>query len=500
MTSHLPRPALSLWMRLIIGLYAAALLSYIGMGAFSRMMADDFCTVATGKRLNPVAATLDWYQNWSGLYSNFFIKSAIGPLEPTIHPFITAFFILGIFGIMYLVLRDVLRRQTISHAGWMAFLLSGALTFGLIDGAVSRQPIFWSGALIPYSLPLILIVGALGLAYRLIFTALSRGTQILMAVGFALLVFLIAGFSEVYAVYEGALWGLLLVIGTFALAREYRGRLWGVMLLACFVTVLGLMIILASPGNAIRRSIQNDLIVNPVDLVTAIIRFTVSIFTFEPYGIVHFFLAFFASMGVWLWGTPKETTALPAPRPLLRAFVVSFLAVFALVIVAITPPMYGAGLVAARTLMAVRFTQLMLFALWGYWSAVGLMRTNTLKRLRMSPSYRLAKGAVLATFILIPAIVLLRHISLIGDFATYARQWDERDRDIIAAREQGQQSVIVDPMDYNLEEYLSLDSLQKVSTPEDAVWVYDCVEGYYGIDVELSRPMEIVDPGPEAES
>ena len=47
-----------------------------------------------------------------------------------------------------------------------------------------------------------------------------------MTVLFAVLVFLIAGFSEVYAVYEGALWGLLLIVGTCTLAKERRGRLW----------------------------------------------------------------------------------------------------------------------------------------------------------------------------------------------------------------------------------------------------------------------------------
>lgn len=504
MTSESPRPALSVWMRLIIGLYAATLLSYIGMGAFSRMMADDFCTAYTANALgNPFAATRQWYDTWSGLYTNFFIKSAIAPLEPFIHVFLTGLFIIGIFAVLWRVMRDVLNWHSIAHAGWIAFLLSGLLTFGLVDGAVSRQPIFWAGALIPYSLALIPLVGALGLAFRLIFAPpASRAAQIAMTVLFAALTFLIAGFSEVYAVYEGALWGLLLIVGTFTLAKERRGRLWGVMLLGGIVTLIGLVIILAAPGNEIRRAAQEQtrLITSPVDLILSVFDFSLSIFILEPYGIVHYFLAFFGAFGIWMWAVPQETAALPAPRRLGRAILISFLAAFALVMVAVAAPMYGAGVVTTRTLMPVRFTQLVLFSLWGYWTAVGLSRANTLRWLRHRASYRLAKWAILATFVIIPVIVLARHISLIGDFATYAREWDARHIQIQEARAQGETSVTIDQLDYNLEEYLTLDSLAKASTPNDAQWVYDCAASYYGVELQLSEPTEIVSPDKEDKS
>jgi hypothetical protein len=497
MTSQAPRPPLSVWMRLIIGLYTAALLSYIGMGAFSRMMADDFCTAYTANALgNPFAAARQWYDTWSGLYTNFFIKSLIAPFEPFIHLFLTGLFILGIFAILWLVLRDVLRWYTLPHAGWIAFLLSGLLTFGLVDGAVSRQPIFWAGALIPYSLALLPLIGALGLAFRLIFVPLSRSTQILMTIVFAVLVFLIAGFSEVYAVYEGALWGLLLIIGTFALPKEHRTRLWTVMLVGVVMTAIGLVIILAAPGNEIRRAAQEQtrLITSLIDLTLKTFDFSLSIFILEPYGIVHFFLAFFGTLGVWLWTIPKDGVSLPAPQRLGRAFFISFLAAFALVMVAVAAPMYGAGIVTSRTLMPVRFTQILLFGLWGYWAAAGLTRTHAVKRLQTRRAYRLVKWEILAAFVIIPAIVLVRHISLIGDFSTYARQWDARHAQILEARERGETQVTIAQLDYNLEEYLTLDGLAKASTPADAKWVYDCATSYYGVELQLSEPTEIVSP------
>lgn len=501
MTSEAPRPTLSVWMRLIIGLYTAALLSYIGIGAFSRMMADDFCTAYIGSTMNPFVAARHWYDTWSGLYTNFFIKSAIAPLEPTIHPFLTALFIVGIFAVLWRVLRDVLQWHSITHAGWIAFLLSGLLTFGLVDGAVSRQPILWAGALIPYSLALIPLVGALGLAFRLIFAPpVSRAAQIAMSVLMTVLVFLISGFSEVYAVYQGTIWGMALILGTFALTEQRRTRLWGVSLLTIIVTAISLAIILAAPGNEIRRAAQEQtrLITSPMDLMLAVFDFSLSIFILEPYGIVHFFLAFFGALGIWLSAVPKDAALLPAPRRLGRAFFISFLVAFALVMVAVAAPMYGAGVVTSRTLMPVRFTQLILFALWGYWAAVGLSRGSTLRWLHHRMSYRLVKGAVLAAFMIIPTIVLVRHLSLLGDFATYARQWDVRHAQILEARAQGESSVTIDQLDYNLEEYLTLDSLAKASTPEDAQWVYDCAANYYGVDLQLSEPTEIVQPDQES--
>jgi hypothetical protein len=487
------------WTRLIIGLYAAALLSYIGLGLFSRMMADDFCTAAIGSGLNPFEATQQWYLTWSGLYTNFFIKSAIAPLEPFIHPFLTGIFILGIFGILWCVIRDVLRWQNVTHAGWAAVLLSGALTFGVVDGAVSRQPIFWAGALIPYALPLILLVGALGLAFRLIFTTPSLIAQIVMTVGLALLAFFIAGFSEVYAVYEGALWGLLLLAGTFVLwqQKDKRVRLWGVMGLAIIVTIIGLVIVLKSPGNEIRRAAQDQALIlnNPIELGTAILQFAVSIFTVESYGLVHFFLIFFASLALWLTlPGDQDLASFPAPRNLIWAFVLSFLGAFALVIVAVTPPMYGAGLVSARTLMAVRFTQLSLFALWGYWTAVGLSRANLMPRLRRSVTYRWVKTAMIITFLAIPGMVLLRHAALVSDFATYAREWDARHTSLIAARDHGDVDIVVAPLDYNLEDYLVLDRMEKGGTLADTQWVYGCVTNYYDVTFKLLNPPVVMLP------
>jgi len=498
MTLQPKRPAFPLWLRLIMGVYTAALLSYMGMGLFSRMMADDFCTAAIGNRLNPIAATQEWYRTWSGLYTNFLIKSAIAPFEPALNSFVTALFILGILVVLWRVLRDVLRWYTIASAGWIALLLSGLLTFGLVDGAVSRQSIFWAGALIPYSLPLILIVGAAGVAFHLIFTAGTRTRQIVLTLAFALLVFLIAGLSEIYAVYEGAIWGLLLVAGTFVLAREQRHRTWGVMGLALVVTAIGLIVVLKSPGNEIRRAQQDQslLLNNPLELMQSVLEFASAIFTLETYGIMHFFLAFFGSLGVWLWAIANGQDAdhLPAPRRLGQAAVLSFLAGFALVCVAVTPPMYGAGLVAARALMPVRFTQILLFALWGYWAAVGLARAHVLHRMKRSPSYRLVTAALLSAFLLIPTIVLLRHAALVGNFATYARQWDARHASLIAAHAAGQTPVLVTPLDYNIEEYLLLDRLEKAGTATDAAWMYGCVTSYYGVDVTLLNPPEIVNP------
>ncbi|NJN36435.1 MAG: hypothetical protein HC794_04445 [Nitrospiraceae bacterium] len=231
-------------------------------------------------------------------------------------------------------------------------------------------------------------------------------------------------------------------------------------------------------------------------VAAAVFDFALSIFTLEPYGLVHFFLAFFASFVLWAAAirSGQDAQGLPAPRRLGRAFLLSFLIAFALVMVAVTPPMYGAGLVTARTLMIVRFTQLGLFALWGYWAAVGLARSHRLKRLEHSTVYRLVTWEVLAAFVIIPALVLIRHGGLVGNFATYARQWDARHAALIQARDQGETSFIVAPLDYNLEEYLSLDRMEKAGTEADTEWVTRCMSDYYGLDVSPLYPPEIVNP------
>ncbi|NLF52401.1 MAG: hypothetical protein GX577_14830, partial [Leptolinea sp.] len=65
----------------IVSLLPLAAHSY--MGSFSRFVADDFSSATLAVNKGILAATLDWYVNWSGRFSASFFDSLMGYLPPS---------------------------------------------------------------------------------------------------------------------------------------------------------------------------------------------------------------------------------------------------------------------------------------------------------------------------------------------------------------------------------------------------------------------------------
>ena len=67
------------WWVVLFALLPLGLFAYLGQ--FSRLMSDDYCAIAVGRELGAWQGTLYWFNNWAGSYANFFLKSALAPLD-----------------------------------------------------------------------------------------------------------------------------------------------------------------------------------------------------------------------------------------------------------------------------------------------------------------------------------------------------------------------------------------------------------------------------------
>ena len=230
-----------------LALAPAALYAYLGQ--FSRLQADDYCSVARGQELGVWDyMTYKLHTLGGGGYVNWFFKGAAAPLDILAVRIMPALIvILWLFGLFWLV-DEGLAHLKISHSRRPLALAIAALG---VAGAISSSPLppsfYWFAASTRYILPLALLAIYLALAVWL-----AKRTRLpawgLMAV--AALYFITAGASEMFLVFQMAfLTGCLLV--SLAWRRRAYARVFGVGWLA---TLVGLMIQLNAPGVAVRAA------------------------------------------------------------------------------------------------------------------------------------------------------------------------------------------------------------------------------------------------------
>ena len=80
------RQQIVIWLGLAVALLLLLLFAYLGH--FSRLMSDDYCTLAVGRDLGPWQGMLHWFNTHSSSYTNFFLQGVLAPLD-TAMPIIT---------------------------------------------------------------------------------------------------------------------------------------------------------------------------------------------------------------------------------------------------------------------------------------------------------------------------------------------------------------------------------------------------------------------------
>ena len=219
-------------------------------------MSDDFCAIAVGQELGAWEGMRYWYLNWAGSYANFFVKSAIAPLD-TLAPAITPLLIVGLWWLAAtFVLTHALRHLRIGPAPRrLAVLLAGATVAASINAVYSPQSFYWFAASTHYTLPLALLTGCLGLPLWIS----SRHTRAQFVVGACLgaaLCFVSGGASEIFVVFQLSfmtLCGLPMLL----LWRNVQLRRPAAMMMVCWLATLAAFLVqLTSPGLANRVAVD----------------------------------------------------------------------------------------------------------------------------------------------------------------------------------------------------------------------------------------------------
>jgi hypothetical protein len=450
----------------------AALLIPLGLmaylGHFSRYIADDYCWAGQMRVLEPFQAFSNWYTTTEGRFTHMVLKTVLyssgwqtAAVMPTL---ILGLWICAAIWTFYPICR-LLRLREPRFGAVIAGLL---FIYVCLDGAPSiTQSLYWLGASIPYTLPLALFTLYLGVFIR----ALQQPrtpvwTYIVTAVG----LFLLAGLSETYAVFQIAVLGLLTGVFWFS-ASPVRLRAVRLLGFGEVVTLIGLLIIVAAPGNAVRQAAfpphlpLPDLAIRTLRIVAAF--FATDVLIFAPRAILvgllgSSFIVFALRPQAMPFLHPRRV------RLLLGATLLGALVLFA---ACIAPPIYATSVAPApRVYMLSHFVLVALAFIWGGLMVLSLRRVKPL-----SPRFLIGTAALL--ILLGPLYTTIGLINDIPQFSTYASEWDAHDAEIRAAVQQGTKSYMIRLLSYDIGEQAGLE----IISPDSQNWVNQCAAQYYGL-------------------
>ncbi|MDQ7026485.1 MAG: hypothetical protein Q9P44_13130 [Anaerolineae bacterium] len=483
-------PRIVRYVTLIIGvLILTALGTYAVLGSFSRIIADDYCTAYQGLEYGVVDGIVRQYHEWSGAYSTFFMKYALAPLQPSIHPILPTLLIVGWFVALFVFFSPLAERVRLPHPQKGSAFLALIMTFVLVNSVPSLQNIYWYGATIPYVLPVILLVMYVGALLRYFRHPRTPQEDIIMAAVHAAIVLALCGFTEVSITFIVTLHGLGLLLIPVVPRTWRRGYIMivGVGLVA---GLIGLIFAVTAPGIAIRQERVNEVFdyqrVSLPRLAYTSLVFTGLFLIAETFGLAHMlflfltvFVGLIAYYGVYATDKPY---ALPKP---------TYIALFTLgsgillIMSVVVPNIYALGFVASRTLVSARLVQMLMIVVWAYLTASAAIRRNWVVRLQRSPMFKPTLWSIIGMMAFLPLQTIGSNLIRYPEFETYARGWDAR-HEILSSADEGA-TIRIPDLEYDIADYLLLETITN-----DPNWVNNCATNFYQLEAivveEIATP------------
>lgn len=233
-----------------------AIVFYIYIGGFNRMLGDDYCTMYIGQRLGLMRSVWYWYISWHGGFSASAADWVLSFLGSQAFPYHTFFFLLAwvLFGTIT-AKKALDSRGYLIHGLFPALLLAVLLVFTTLRMSPDISgSLFWWGGARGYLSPLILFTAYFALYYQFILSSPNRAHSALwLFISFGY-IFLTGGFSEtftpvmvvLFAGVVGIRW-LLTKFGEHDASLDF-------LIAGFFGALFSLFVMILAPGNSIRQS------------------------------------------------------------------------------------------------------------------------------------------------------------------------------------------------------------------------------------------------------
>lgn len=451
------------------------------IGQYSRYMADDYCTTARALTDGVPGSVIWWYTHWAGQFTNWMLKGAaafLGPgLTAVLPAVVLVIWVLAAIWTMYQIALAVRLPQPRASAGVLGVLL----VFAVFDGTPSViQSLYWLGAVIPYTLPLIGMTFLIGF---IIYTLRRQPEHLsLSAVAIvASVTFIAGGLSEVYVAFQTAALGLAF-LAALAWAPLHHKRSMLVLLgVGIVCSLAALVIIAAAPGNVVRRA-QFPPMPLPAALgQTFVTSLAYPLIAAQRFSTIALPAAVLLPLLVVYQLEPLPAHLRLSGRVTRRLLIGVAALALILTMACLLPPIYATSFApASRAYIMPQF--ILISAALACGSIMGL--GARWKQARITPRTRqIAALAVVILLIVGPLASAWQTLAEAADFRTYAAEWDTRDTAIRASAAQGEQHIETEMLTVDIGFRAGLEPIG----PEANGSINTCAAQYYGVTSLIAR-------------
>jgi hypothetical protein len=458
-----------------------ALAGYAALGAYTRWMADDYCSASTVHTYGILGATQHQLSTWEGRFTHVFlfrsVAMALGPGFPALYP---ALAIIGFWSATLWLMWEVLKLMRVERPRLMALALASCFSFALVRGVPSIiQSLYWLGGSSPYLVALIVLV--LTLAWMLRHVRLgsgksARGTLIAVAG----LVIISGGLSESYGLMSTTLFALLLG-GTFLLPQsEGIKRLRPLLITALICALVTLLVVVGAPGNQGRQAQLGprlSLTEGLWGLTLSMLRYSFILVPLRSETIQVLIVVFIGALAM---GSASDWQPNLGRR---KRTIIALIAAAAFILVASCFAGYS---IASAEVFTFGIPP-RIFTLSQFILVAAVMLISFLVGTALPTPFGSTRVQRLAGWIILGGLPLLAVITvgiLLPDFQAYAAGWDEHARIMTEAARNGQAAVELT----NAKTYIVLEGRVNYLQPEPNYWLNACAANYWGVESVVAWP------------
>jgi hypothetical protein len=446
------------------------LLFFSYIGTFSRLMADDFCSLNDARRFKMLRYIWHWYNNWGGRYSAIAtddLLSYIGALGVRFVPFVVLF--LCVIGVS--VMCHKLLQKTVSKD--MPILISVSQGISLVFAIVAVSPdvqtvLYWWNGMRTYMPPFISITFHLAYLFWAMDRLSTRRNIILGCLFSFWLALFSGGYNETFTTVQFLFFVGLTGLYLFNRRLHSDNALLPLFSAAALGSALSLIIMAVSPGAARRMTFfpPHPDFLSMIEITTVGYLAYISEIFNSPEKVTALLGVAFVALWIGTQAKEKMSNGWLIPFAIIVTIALSF--------ASLVPSVYGLSkMPAPRTFVVPTFVIILGF---GY---IGLMigkwiSTNT--NFLASPYTKL--GLLLCAVVLISFSSWVNTKTLYENrviYSSFAEQWDQVDAMIRQAKLDGNESITIPAMDG----WAHLD--RPNGNPK--FWATACYSTYYEIQV-----------------
>lgn len=467
----------------IAALALIPLAAHAWMGSYSRFVSDDFSSAALAARLGVWGAAVDWYMNWTGRFSANLVDSLTGALGQKALGWQVLIVLLLWTAALGLVFSRLLPRGR-SQAAWPApiFMASILLTAAFQVTPDLPQSLYWAQGM--HSLALPMTLGTFLGAILLKICGQDAGSGAAPRIAAAgLLAFLAGGFGETYVSLQTLLLALSLAYTLLFSPPRKRGRMALALGVCLAASLLAMLIILLSPGNAARQAHFPPTPSLPAMLaisLQAFLAYLGRIFSsaWKIWQLAVLFISALLAGSGFLFGQVSDTGKKVKGSGVRLAFAAAL--TLALMYACFVPSAYGMSTTPPdRTLFIPTVILAAGMAAGGYMVGAG-WRVVIFHTAAAKPRHTfIARWVLFLAFAIHLLVTVGGILSLQPEYSRFARVSDKAEEIILQARQEGRDRV-------EIPEVHNLFGLSDFGAGTNE-WLDDAVDQYYGIHVIINK-------------